>query len=482
MTCRSSRPLPLERGARPKAGSGPRGRLPAGLAAALCLTAAVGGCAAPAVVTPALPASRPLRVIDAGGVLEGREARAAVDRLIRREGGSALLAHHLRDVEGAVSGPLVLGNRAHLLIDGPRTYDAMLQAIAEARHNVHLQTYILEAGELGNRLAALLEAKRAEGVSIKVLYDGVGSMGTPAEYFGRLRAAGVQVCEFNPVNPLKAESGWEINNRGHRKLLVVDGRVAFTGGVNISSVYASSSFGGSGAKPRRDDGWRDTHVEVRGPVVAQIQRLFLDAWAQQDCPAGGDPATWYPQLRREGTQAMRVVAADPRVARSELYVALLSVLSRARERAWLTYGYFVPDRRILDALEGAAARGVDVRLVLPGFSDFWAPLYAGRSRYAELLAAGVRIFERRDALLHAKTAVIDGVWSTVGSTNLDWRSLVHNYEADVLVLDDGFGAEMEGLFRLDERTSHELSAEEWRRRGLRSRLLEGLARAWEYLL
>ena len=222
-------------------------------------------------------------------------------------------------------------------------------------------------------------------------------------------------------------------------------------------------------------------MQVEGPAVAEFQRLFMAGWQRQRCaPAltGGGAAP----PRARGDKAMRLVAADPESGRSESYIALLSAIDHARRRAWLTYGYFVPDQGMLQALAGAARRGIDVRLVLPGFSDFWAPFHAGRSHYDALLTAGVRILERRDALLHAKTAVIDGVWSSVGSTNLDWRSFVHNYEADVLVLDPAFGREMEQLFRLDERASHEIDLAEWRRRGLVDRLLEWLARRWAYLL
>lgn len=442
---------------------------------------ATAGCVGPAAVQPVV-AEGAVRVIDQDGALPSGEA-AAVLRRLAREGESPLLAHHLAHVAGALRAPLVLGNDGHLLIDGPQSHGAMFEAIAAAKDHVHLQSYILEGGEPGERLARLLADKRARGVMVKVLYDGVGSLATPPEYFRRLRADGIAVCEFNPVNPLRAglSRGLQLNNRGHRKLLVVDGKVAFTGGVNISRAYSSGSFSDAGGRPSRKEGWRDTHIMVRGPVVHEFQRLFLDAWRRQGCgPADGEG--YFPRLPRRGDQAMRLVAADPTAGQSDPYVVLLSAMGSARERMWLTYGYFVPDERTLHTLREAARRGVDVRLVLPGFSDFWAPLHAGRSHYSGLLAAGVRIFERRDALLHAKTAVIDGVWSSVGSTNLDWRSFVHNYEADVVVLDAGFARELEALFRMDQEASHEVTAAEWRRRGLSSRLLERLARAWEYML
>src|SRR6185436_12701529 len=213
----------------------------------------------------------------------------------------------------------------------------------------------------------------------------------------------------------------KLNNRDHRKILVVDGRMAFTGGINISAAYSTGSRSAR-LKPGQEtkEGWRDTQVQAEGPVVAGFQRLFLDSWALQDCgPAGR--AAYFPPLARRGDTAMRVVSADPADG-SEMYAQLLSAIERARSRVWLTVGYFVPDPAVKQALIDAARRGVDVRLMVPGYSDFWAPVYAGRSHYKELLAAGVHIHEWREALMHAKTAVIDSHWSSIGSTNIDWRS------------------------------------------------------------
>ena len=399
-----------------------------------------------------------------------------------RSADSDVLARHLAQVEQVLDAPLVRGNDGRLLVDGPATHRAMFEAIGRARDHVNLQTYILEADGPGERLAELLIRKRAQGVKVSVLYDSVGSMQTPKEFFERLRAADIAVCEFNPVNPLKSPpKGWQINNRDHRKILVVDGRIAFTGGINISGVYSAGSFGRSRKSPSRDEGWRDTHVATRGPIVAEFQRVFLDAWERQRC---GEPvkAAYFPPTAERGEWTMRLVTGDPEAGTSQTYIALHSAMAQADRRIWLTYGYFAPDDATITALKDAAERGVDVRLALPGFSDFWAPFYAGRSHYADLLGAGVRIFERRDALLHAKTAVIDGVWSSVGSTNLDWRSFVHNYEADVIVLGAPFARDLERLFARDVEASHEITAEAWAQRGLGDRAREWLARRWEYLL
>ncbi len=461
--------------------------MPAGWPWILGFSLGLGACAIRPPAGPPTDTGQhpvPVRVTDESGPLNAAQAAAAVRR-IEGEDERGLLTRHLSQVEAVMTTPLVLGNNARLLIDGPQTQAAMLRAIAGARHHIDLETYLLEATGIGERLASALESKRAERVKVRVLYDSVGSLSTPPDYFERLKAAGVAVCEFNPVNPLRlqGDTGLSLNNRDHRKLLVVDSRTAFTGGINISSVYSTGSSSRRTKAPSRVEGWRDTHVVVRGPVVDQFQKLFDDTWRSQHCPDGDatEQRTDLPAARA-GHMAMRLVAANPLVERSELYPALLSAIEHARHRVWLTYGYFVPDQRILGALQEAARRGVDIRLVLPGFSDFWATLHAGRSHYGDLLAAGVRIFERRDALLHAKTAVVDGVWSSVGSTNLDWRSFVHNYEADLLVLDSGFANELEQLFRLDQSASNEIVEKAWTRRGIKNRLLEWLARRWEYLL
>jgi cardiolipin synthase len=439
---------------------------------------AIGLGAGACVTVPALDPA--LRTPVARVAADGRTTTAAFREPAR--GGDELLARHLAQVERALDAPLVRGNEGRLLIDGPATHRAMFEAIGRARDHVNLQTYILEAEGPGERLAELLIRKRGQGVTVNVLYDSVGSMRTPKEFFERLRAAGIAVCEFNPVNPLKSPpKGWQINNRDHRKILVVDGRVAFTGGINISGVYSAGSFGSGRRAPRREEGWRDTHVATRGPIVADFQRVFLDAWQRQRCDGPGR-AAYFPPAAERGDWTMQLVTGDPEAGESQTYVALHAAMAQAERRIWLTYGYFAPDEATITALTDAAGRGVDVRLVLPGFSDFWAPFYAGRSHYTGLLDAGVRIYERRDALLHAKTAVIDGVWSSVGSTNLDWRSFVHNYEADVIVLGPAFARDLERLFARDVEASHEITPAAWAERGFAERAREWLARRWAYLL
>jgi cardiolipin synthase len=356
----------------------------------------------------------------------------------------------------------------------------MFDAMARARDHINVHSYILDDGEVAQRLAALLAGKVREGVKAHVMYDSVGSILTSKSYFERLREAGVAVCEFNPVTRRPDK----VNNRNHRKITVVDGRMAFTGGINISETYTSSSRRARAALDQEQDkknGWRDTHVAVEGPVVAQFQRIFLDDWALQDCGPWRE-ASFFPPPEPRGTMEARVVRTDPGREASEMYLELLAAIARAKSRVWLTFGYFVPDPQTKQVLLEAARRGVDVQIVLPGFSDFWAPVYAGRSHYEDLLEAGVRLHEWHNALMHAKTVVIDGVWSSVGSTNLDWRSFVHNYEADLIVHDAGFARELERRFRLDVAAATRVDPDAFRRRPLGERLKEWLARQWEYLL
>ncbi len=376
------------------------------------------------------------------------------------------------------------GNRARLLIDGPQTHEAMFAAIDKAQHSIELETYILESGSVGERLAAALVRKRAQGVRIRVLYDAVGSLTTDSSYFDRLKAQDIGLCVFNPIKPTGANKDLTLNNRDHRKILVVDRRVAFTGGINISGVYASGSFGSARRAPADDptkDGWRDTHVELQGPVVDSLLKLFDDAWSNQRCEGPG-PDRALPPPRPAGNEVMRVIAQDPQADRNEFYVEMLSAIGHAEEHAWLTFGYFVPDPQTVDALKAAARSGVDVRILVPGQSDVWLTLYAGRSHYTELLEAGVRIFERQDAVLHAKTAVVDRVWSTVGSSNLDWRSFVHNFEVNVVILGPGMANQLRSLFERDLTTSKEITGEAWAKRSLGSRLKETFSRLWEYFL
>jgi len=439
-------------------------------------------------------AHRTPTVVGVNGELSDARTKAILARLQAQGPGSDLLARHVAVEEQLAGTPLTAGNDVTLLYDGPASYKAMFEAINAARDHVNVEFYIVEDDEMGQRFSELLLRKCAEGVAVNLIYDSVGSLNTPGEFFDRLRVGGVQVLQFNPVNPLAARRGWQVNNRDHRKIVVVDGKVAFTGGINISDVYSSGSSGrgarspgsgiGSGTSASHvpfDRGWRDTNIRIAGPAVAGLQKLFLATWAQQKGPPLPE-RDWFPVMKPRGDQLVRIIGSVPDDDLPAIYATYISAIRYAEKTVHVTMAYFVPDPQTIDALKAAAARGVEVKLVLPSYTDFWAVFHAGRSHYEDLLEAGVQIYERQDALLHAKTAVIDGVWSTVGSSNLDWRSFLHNTEVNAIILGPRFGAQMEEMFVRDLKASKRITQEAWSQRSLSVRVKEWAARLWAYWL
>ncbi len=456
------------------------------VAASIACAAVLAGCASlPGKESrPDVPISQPVTFEGTRGVVSERRGDAILDTLENRSGAIDILQKHLA-VEQAINAdtPLVLDNKLVLLQDGPATYLAMFAAMRAARDHINLETYIFNDDEVGARFTDILLERQAAGIQVNLIYDSVGNLGTPREFFERLSAAGIQVLEFNPVNPLAGNAReWLLNNRDHRKLLIVDGRVAFLGGINISESYSSSPFSGSGKKDGKfTTGWRDTHLQIEGPAVARLQTLFLETWTKQR----GAPLAeknYFPKLSRQGSEIVRVIGSSYSDPYSLIYLTLLSAIDSAEQQVYLTNAYFAPDPALLAAMTDAARRKVDVRLILPSQTDSWAVFHAGRSHYTKLLRAGVRIYERHGAVMHSKTAVIDSVWSTIGSTNLDWRSFLHNDELNAVVIGRHFAGQTEAMFAKDLAESSEILLRKWKRRPLRLRVQEWLARLADYWL
>ena len=440
--------------------------------------AALGGCGTLPTIVPDMAAqrARPVRLESARGPLSAQQSKAILERLKNGGEETSIFDRHLALEQGIADSPLLVGNKVALLRDGPSTYKAMFAAIRSATDYVLMETYIIEDDDVGRQFSDALIERRARGVEVVLLYDSVGSFSTPKEFFKRLTDASIKVQEFNPVNPLSAKNGWQVNQRDHRKLLVVDGRLAFVGGINISSVYSSGSNPGRrGAEGNTP--WRDTHLQLEGPVVAEYRKLFAEAWDKQKGDALSLRGASAPAANA-GREVVRAIGSSPDDPYSLIYATLISAINSSESSIYLTNAYFVPDPQLLSALISAAQRGVDVKIVLPGKTDSSLVLAAGRSYYEELLRGGVKIYERRDALLHAKTAVIDGVWSTIGSTNLDWRSFLHNHEINAVVLSPDFGAQMQAMFDADISASDPISLQKWQQRPLSSRVSEMTARLW----
>jgi cardiolipin synthase len=346
---------------------------------------------------------------------------------------------------------------------GSETFPAMLAAIEAARQRVHLEMYILRADRIGTRFKeALIERARA-GLEVRLLYDAIGSFGLPGSYVEELSAAGVQIAEFHPVAPWRPR--WGLNTRDHQKILVVDDRVGFTGGINIGDEYVAREEGGGG--------WHDMHVMIEGPAVHDLARIFRKTWVRAGAEPFPEPALPKPLALPPGELSEVLVASNVDLRnRWRLRQTYLHPIRRAERSICLMSAYFIPDRGLRRALRNATARGVSVRVIVPATSDVKAVYYASRHLYTRLLRSGIRIFEWPEHMMHAKCGVIDAVWSTIGSYNIDRRSFAHNLEVGVIMIDRRLGKDLEAQFERDLLGCREVRFDEWERRSTWQKFLE----------
>jgi cardiolipin synthase A/B len=368
------------------------------------------------------------------------------------------------------------GNAVELLRNGPETYAAMTAAITAATQRIDMESYTFDTAE-GGKFAALLLAKRAQGLEVNLIYDAWGSLGASRAMFARLRQAGVHVLEVHPLGPVEA---LDFNRRDHRKLLVVDAAVTIVGGVNISEVYENRRDPSDPTNKPNELPWRDTDVRIEGPATVEFERAFMSTWHRQKGVAIPDPPPT-PEARHGDAQVL-ALAGDPNTQRQLIYRTLLVAITLAKSSIHLTTGFFAPPPDLKHALEDAARRGVDVRIIVPAHSTSELAIYAGRADYEDLMEAGVHIYELKDVVLHAKTAVIDGAWSAVGSSNLDDRSVIFNNELDALILGSAFGKKLEAMFGDDVAASREIDPRQWARRPFIERFDEWWARLVQVFL
>ncbi|MGE5412751.1 MAG: phospholipase D-like domain-containing protein [Syntrophomonadaceae bacterium] len=358
--------------------------------------------------------------------------------------------------------PIHAGNRVRVFFRGQDAFAAMLEDLSAATSEILLETYILRDDDTGKRFQEALAAAAARGVRVRVLADAFGSMHMSRRFWRAFAGAGVEARLFHGLGvPFK-----RLLFRDHRKILVVDRRVAYTGGMNIGDEYGSSVI-------PRERVFRDTHARVEGPVAAEMAAVFREGWLRAD----GAPFSLEPVACGDAAGA-RVMVLDSRPGRGarEVSSALASIAGGARRRLWITEAYFAPRRRVTGILGRAVARGVDVRLLLPGRTDVRTVRHAGHGFFSGLLRRGVRLFEYRAAVLHAKTLVADGEVSLIGSSNLDFRSFERNAECNFVVFDAPVAEEMERQFLADLAESTEVLREDWRRRSWAHRSLDALAR------
>lgn len=352
------------------------------------------------------------------------------------------------------------GNSLTLLKDGAAAFPVMLDAIDSAREAIILGSYIFAADRTGRRFRDALIAARRRGVAVRVLVDGVGSLSTPSEFWQPLRLAGGRVAIYHPPAPWRPKS--EFWRRDHRKLLVVDEQIGFIGGLNIADDYAPVSDGGSG--------WHDMHARIVGPAACEFTRILNRTWLRI---TGEDFSKSLCQAVPSGDVAVEIIENRFRT-RSAIHHSYLHAIKRASRCIRITNAYFIPDRALSRALIQAVQRGVKVQLLLAGPTDVKPVRYASRARYMRFMRQGVEIYEWTEAVLHAKTAVIDGAWCSIGSFNMDHRSLLHNLEANAVCVDLNVGQALDRTFEADLARAQRIDPNTWHRRPWLDKLFEQL--------
>jgi cardiolipin synthase A/B len=366
-----------------------------------------------------------------------------------------------RELATLLGAPLIAGNRVENLENGERIFPAMLAAVRSAQRSISFETYIYWSGSIGREFAEAFAERARAGVRVHVLLDWVGSEDIDEELIRTMLAAGVDVQRFHP---LRWYNIGRMNNRTHRKLLIVDGRVGFTGGVGIADQWdGDASHAGQ---------WRDSHYRIEGPAVAHMQAVFQDNWTQT---AGEvlQGTAYFPELSAAGDAVAQVFASSPDGGGDSMQLMYLMLIAAAERSIDLSAAYFVPDRQALDALLAAMQRGVRLRIVVPGpLTDHQIVRRASRAMWGELLRSGAEIHEFMPTLFHCKTLIIDGAAVSVGSTNFDNRSFRLNDEASVNLFDPAFAARATAVFEADIARSQRVTLEQWERRPWRERLAE----------
>lgn len=353
------------------------------------------------------------------------------------------------------------GNRVKLLYKGRDSFETIFSNIETAREIICLQFYIFRNDETGTELTEILRKKAKEGVKVYILYDHFGSFGTPSKFWEGLRREGINV---RASRPFKWNRLLDYPHRDHRKLIIIDRKKAFTGGLNIANEYRGFHI------RLNKEGWRDTGIMIEGPAASELFRVFERTWYLW----GGDKINSEAgslKAFEDGLPVMPIFASSAR-GRRKMRKLLYYSIHNSRKTIYLTTAYFTPSRRMLDSLEDAVRRGVEVRLLLPGKSDVPAAHYAGRAFFTRLLKRGVRIYNYQGDVLHAKSYVFDECWSIVGSANLDFQSLRWNDEGNVGILDQGFGGKMVEVFEEDLKRSKEIRLEDWQLRPWSEKLKE----------
>jgi cardiolipin synthase len=369
-------------------------------------------------------------------------------------------------IEAHTGAPIVSGNRIDVLLNGDETFPAILREIRSAKSTITFAQYLYEDGSIARELAQAFAERCRAGVKASILLDSHGSGKAPSEIIAVMRDAGCHVEYFRRIEAAGIIFPWKLlryNYRSHRRVLVIDGRIGFTGGYGISE-----SWTGNGRTPEH---WRDTNARIEGPVVRFLQATFAESWLETTGIAIGGEG-YFPQLEPRGNILAQIVKSSPIGGSFQSYMLFLLSINAAKKSILITNPYFIPDDVMTEALVKAAARGVRVVVLAPGEIDSQLTYTASRSHYGPLLLGGVQIFEYKASLMHAKTMAVDSIWATIGSTNFDNRSFALNQEVNLTVHDSGVARRLEQIFEEDLKYSKQISYAEWKSRGISERLFE----------
>jgi cardiolipin synthase A/B len=365
----------------------------------------------------------------------------------------------VRALEAHTDAPLVPGNRAQILLNGDEIFPAMLAAIREAKTTVTFANFVYEKGDIAREMAEALAERCRVGVGVNVLLDAIGSNRMPKQYRQLMEQAGCHVATYHSINPLSIK---RINHRNHRRILVVDGRIGFTGGTGVGDKWTGDG--------RTKGHWRQTDVRVEGPIVSHLQAAFAENWRDATgFVLGGD--AYFPPLEPRGNLTVQSIKSSRASGAAAAYMLFLLAVDSSRSSILITNPYFVPDGVLTDALVRAVKRGVDVSIITAGDADTMLDRLvrqASQAHFGRVLEAGARIYEYAPALMHAKTMVVDGLWTSIGSANLDNRSFALNNELNLAFLDKGLAARMAEIFREDLKFTRQVTYEDWQRHGWRN--------------
>ncbi|RKP53204.1 cardiolipin synthase [Cohnella endophytica] len=370
--------------------------------------------------------------------------------------------------------PITGRNRSEIYSNGMDTYEAMLEAIRGAKHHIHMSSYIVRDDEIGRKFQQALIDKARQGVKVKLLYDGIGSIKLKMTYIHTLRNEGVECACFFPLRPSFLKK--RMNYRNHRKIMVADGLVGFVGGINVGDEYV-------GRHPRLGF-WRDTHLRLEGDSVYWLQAVFLKDWEiatrrKQNTP---DAPSYFPPHGFEDGEAVQIVPAGPNRKGDAIHDSVFAMTRSARERIWITTPYFIPSASIAMALHDAAMSGLDVRLIIPYVPDTWLVHFATLSYVEEMMRSGVRVWQYKKGFIHAKSLVVDKLVAVVGSANMDLRSFYSNFEINAHLFDPNAIARVEELFLQDLKDAEEINLQKFLRRPRKQKIREAMSRILSPLL